>query len=114
MFECNFFSICCFTRRLQLRKHQSAILRTLGASNSLIKKSALIEFALLGLLSGLLGAFISASGVYFIETKVFQTTANFYPEMFILGPLLGLVVISGICLYLINGIVKKSPKELFN
>ena len=97
-----------------VRKHQSAILRTLGASNSLIKKSALIEFALLGLLSGLLGAFISASGVYFIETKVFQTTANFYPEMFILGPLLGLVVISGICLYLINGIVKKSPKELFN
>ena len=97
-----------------VRKHQSAILRTLGASNSLIKKSALIEFALLGLLSGLLGAFISASGVYFIETKVFQTTANFYPEMFVLGPLIGLVVISGICLYLINGIVKKSPKELFN
>ena len=97
-----------------VRKHQSAILRTLGASNSLIKKSALIEFALLGLLSGVLGAFISASGVYFIETKVFQTTANFYPEMFVLGPLLGLVVISGICLYLINGIVKKSPKELFN
>ena len=55
-----------------------------------------------------------SSGVYFIETKVFQTTANFYPEMFVLGPLLGLVVISGICLYLINGIVKKSPKELFN
>ncbi len=53
------------------------------------------------------------SGVYFIETEVFQTTANFYPELFVLGPSIGLIVVSGLCLYLINGIVKKSPKELF-
>ena len=96
-----------------VRKHQSAILRTLGASNSLIKNSALIEFALLGLISGILGALMSYSGVYFIETEVFQTTANFYPELFVLGPAIGLIVVSGLCLYLINGIVKKSPKELF-
>ena len=109
-----FLALAALQDGFSLRKHQSAILRTLGASNSLIKKSALIEFALLGLMSGLLGAFISSSGVYFIETRVFQTTPNFYPEMFILGPLMGLTVISGICLYMINGIVKKSPKELFN
>jgi len=108
-----FLALSALQDGFSVRKHQSAILRTLGASNSLIKNSALIEFALLGLISGTLGALMSYSGVYFIETEVFQTTANFYPELFILGPSIGFIVVSGLCLYLINGIVKKSPKELF-
>ena len=108
-----FLALSALQDGFSVRKHQSAILRTLGASNSLIKNSALIEFALLGLISGILGSLMSYSGVYFIETEVFQTTANFYPELFLLGPAIGLIVVSGLCLYLINGIVKKSPKELF-
>ena len=108
-----FLALSALQDGFSVRRHQSAILRTLGASNSLIKNSSLIEFALLGLISGILGALMSYSGVYFIETKVFQTTANFYPELFVLGPTIGLIVVSGLCLYLINGIVKKSPKELF-
>ena len=95
-----------------VRKHQSAILRTLGASNSLIKSSALIEFALLGVISGTLGSLLAYGGIYFIETKVFETTANFYPEIWIMGPLIGLFVVSLLCFYLINGIIKQSPKEL--
>ena len=95
-----------------VRKHQSAILRTLGASNSLIKSSALIEFSLLGLISGTLGSLLAYGGIYFIETKVFETTANFYPEIWIMGPLIGLFVVSLLCFYLINGIIKQSPKEL--
>ncbi len=108
-----FLALSALQDGFSVRRHQSAILRTLGASNSLIKNSSLIEFALLGLISGILGALMSYSGVYFIETKVFQATANFYPELFILGPSIGLIVVSGLCFYLINGIVKKSPKELF-
>ena len=108
-----FLALSALQDGFSVRRHQSAILRTLGASNSLIKNSSLIEFALLGLISGILGALMSYSGVYFIETEVFQTTANFYPELFILGPSIGLIVVSGLCFYLINGIVKKSPKELF-
>ncbi len=107
-----FLALSALQDGFSVRKHQSAILRTLGASNSLIKQSALIEFALLGLISGTLGALMAYSGVYFIETKVFQTAANFYPELFVLGPSIGLIVVSSLCLYLINGIVKKSPKEL--
>tara|TARA_B100001109_G_scaffold218645_1_gene188855 strand:- start:169 stop:2604 length:2436 start_codon:yes stop_codon:yes gene_type:complete len=95
-----------------VRKHQSAVLRTLGAPDSLIKRSTLIEFALLGLISGLLGAAVAYAGIYFIETKVFETTASFYPEISILGPLLGIFVISALCYYLINGITKQSPKKL--
>ena len=95
-----------------VRKHQSAVLRTLGAPATLIKKSTLIEFTLLGLISGLLGASVAYAGIYFIETEVFQTSANFYPELSILGPFLGIVVVSALCYYLINGITNQSPKKL--
>ena len=109
-----FLALSALQDGFSVRKHQSAILRTLGASNSLIKNSALVEFAILGLISGVLGSLMSYSGLYFIETKVFETTANFYPELIVLGPIIGLIVVSGLCFYLINGIVKKSPKELLN
>ena len=83
-----------------------------SVKNSLIKSSALIEFALLGLISGILGSLMAYGGIYFIETRVFQTVANFYPEIWIMGPFIGLVVVSILCFYLINGIIRQSPKEL--
>ena len=95
-----------------VRKHQSAVLRTLGATNFLIKASTLIEFTLLGVISGSLGSLVAYGGIYFIETRVFETTANFYPAISVLGPLLGIIVVSSLCYYLINGITKQSPKRL--
>ena len=98
----------------EVRKHQSAVLRTLGASNSLIRTSALLEFSLLGLISGTLGSLLAYSGIYFIETRVFETSANFYPEIWLIGPFIGILVVSGLCAYLIRNVVNQSPKELFN
>ena len=69
-------------------------------------------FAGIGVISGTLGSLLAYGGIYFIETKVFETTANFYPEIWIMGPLVGLFVVSVLCFYLINGIIKQSPKEL--
>tara|TARA_B100000686_G_scaffold332340_1_gene396977 strand:+ start:3160 stop:5592 length:2433 start_codon:yes stop_codon:yes gene_type:complete len=94
------------------RRHQSAILRTLGATNGLIRTSSLIEFSILGLTSGILGALMAHTGVYFIESKVFEVTPSFYPEIWLMGPIIGIVVISVLCFYLVNGLMKLSPKDL--
>ena len=94
------------------RRHQSAILRTLGATGKLVKVSSLIEFSILGLISGLLGSSIAHTGVYFIETRVFETIPGFYPEIWILGPVIGILIVSGLCLYLVNGLMRQSPKDL--
>ena len=94
------------------RRHQSAILRTLGATGKLVKVSSLIEFSILGLISGLLGSSIAHTGVYFIETRVFETIPGFYPELWLLGPVIGILIVSGLCLYLVNGLMRQSPKDL--
>ena len=94
------------------RRHQSAILRTLGATGKLVKVSSLIEFSILGLISGLLGSSIAHTGVYFIETRVFETIPGFYPEIWLLGPVIGILIVSGLCLYLVNGLMRQSPKDL--
>ena len=94
------------------RRHQSAILRTLGATGRLVKTSSLIEFSILGLVSGLLGSGIAHTGVYFIEARVFETIPGFYPEIWLMGPIIGILIVSGLSLYLVNGLMKQSPKDL--
>ena len=94
------------------RRHQSAILRTLGATGKLVKVSSLIEFSILGLISGLLGSSIAHTGVYFIETRVFETIPGFYPEIWLMGPVIGILIVSALCLYLVNGLMRQSPKDL--
>lgn len=94
------------------RRHQAAILRTLGATGRFIKTSSLIEFSILGLVSGLLGSAIAQTGVYFIEVRVFETIPGFYPEIWFMGPIIGILIVSGLCLYLVNGLMKQSPKDL--
>ncbi|MDC0076428.1 hypothetical protein OAJ73_03370 [Gammaproteobacteria bacterium] len=94
------------------RRHQSAILRTLGATGRLVKTSSLIEFSILGLVSGLLGSGIAHTGVYFIEVRVFETIPGFYPEIWLMGPIIGILIVSGLSLYLVNGLMKQSPKDL--
>ena len=79
------------------RRHQSAILRTLGATSGLVRTSSLIEFSILGLLSGILGSLMAHTGVYFIESKVFEVTPSFYPEIWVMGPIIGIGVVSGLC-----------------
>ena len=96
------------------RRHQAAILRTLGATSRFVKASSLIEFSILGLLSGILGSIIAHTTVYFIEAQVFETVPGFYPEIWIMGPIVGLFIVSGLCLYLVTGLMKQSPKDLLS
>ena len=75
------------------RFKQHAILRTLGASRRLVLGSLLIEFCALGAMAGLLATFGSELTVYGLETQIFQLEYKLNPEIWILGPLVGLILI---------------------
>jgi putative ABC transport system permease protein len=108
----SFLAISTLQDGFNLRLHQAAILRTLGASNKLLQRSILLEFSFLGLLSGLLAALLAQGGIYFIETRVFEVVAKFHLDLWLIGPLAGLAFVSISSLILINSITKKSPKEI--
>ena len=108
----SFLAISTLQDGFNLRLHQAAILRTLGASNKLLQRSTLLEFSFLGLLSGFLAALLAQGGIYFIETRVFEVVAKFHLDLWLIGPLAGLVFVSISSLILINSITKKSPKEI--
>ncbi len=69
----------------EARSHESAILRTLGASRRQLLGAAAIEFAMLGLLAGLLasiGAFITGQ---LLAQQIFQLDYGFSPWLWLSG-----------------------------
>ena len=108
----SFLAISTLQDGFNLRLHQAAILRTLGASNKLLQRSILLEFSFLGLLSGFLAALLAQGGIYFIETKVFEVAAQFHFDLWLLGPAAGLIFVGVSSFILISSITKKSPKEI--
>ena len=94
------------------RLHQSAILRTFGASTSLLQKSTALEFAFLGLFAGLLGSVLAQMGIFFLETQVFELSASFHGNIWIIGPISGTILICFLSSLMIFSITRKNPKEI--
>jgi putative ABC transport system permease protein len=71
------------------RLHETAILRTLGASRARLLAGLLAEFALLGLLAGLLAAFAASAAGLVLARQVFQLSYTVNPMLWLIGPLAG-------------------------
>lgn len=72
------------------RVREAAVMRALGASRQQVLASQRAEFAVLGLLSGLLAA-VGATGIgWLIAQKVFQFPYQINHWVWLVGPLLGL------------------------
>jgi len=79
------------------RRYESAILRTLGASRSVVLRGLLAEFSALGLLAGLLAATGASIAGFFLAQQVLQVSYEFSPEVWLIGTLGGaaLVAVAG-------------------
>ncbi len=75
------------------RFKQHAILRTLGAGRRLVMGSLIIEFCVLGLFAGILATFGSEFTVYALEVEIFELEYSLNPSLWILGPIVGTLLI---------------------
>ncbi len=94
---------------LDNRIYEAALMRTLGASHTLLRKSHLIEFSLLGLSSGLIAVFISELLLYVIYTYILHLDFRLNGLLCLGLPLLSSICISIAGFFGVRGIVKKPP-----
>ena len=78
---------------MEERERELAILRTLGAKGRLLTSATVLEFVLLGLIAGFLGAVAMEVGVYVIQSKVFDMEVSWHYQYWILGMVCGAVFV---------------------
>ena len=75
------------------RRQEIAILRTLGAKGSLIRKSVVFEFLIIGTVAGFMAALANELSLYMLQTSVFQMTASLHLEYWLVAPAFGALVV---------------------
>ncbi|MEO2175805.1 MAG: FtsX-like permease family protein [bacterium] len=91
------------------RFKQHAILRTLGAGRRLVMGSLIVEFCVLGLFAGILASIGAEITVYALEVEVFELDYTANPVLWLLGPVVGTVLIGIIGTAATYKVVKTPP-----
>lgn len=94
---------------LDVRLHEGALLRALGASAQQLRIGHLSEFSTLGLLAGLLAAFGTESMAWLIYSRVLGLDYSFHPYLPILLAAAGALMISGASYLALRPIFSQSP-----
>lgn len=101
--------LSCVNATLDERFHENAILRTLGAGKKLILTALMIEFASIGALAGLIATLGAEASLYYLQEQIFEQDFYFHYWVWIAGPLLGMLVITGLGVNSTRKVVSISP-----
>jgi len=63
-------------------------------------------------LAGFLGAVLAQTGIFFLETEIFDLEAAFHANIWVMGPIIGTILICALSIILILSITRKNPKEI--
>jgi putative ABC transport system permease protein len=97
---------------LDERLEEGALLRTLGASKSLIRQAMLIEFGFLGIFAGFIAVLAAEACLYGLQVYLFELSASFHPMLWIMGPVLGFFIVTGIGLFAGRSVLKVAPMRM--
>lgn len=75
------------------RRYESAMLRTLGARRRTVRNGVLVEFALIGLLAGVLAAAAASIGGYFLSTRLLDVPYRPDPLLWVMGAAAGALLV---------------------
>jgi putative ABC transport system permease protein len=93
----------------QERLQETAILRSLGAPTRLIMGALCIEFAILGVIAGLLAAAGADLTSGLLQKRLFDLPYQPQPLLWLLGPALGCALVASLGLLASRKVVKQSP-----
>jgi putative ABC transport system permease protein len=75
------------------RRYESAMLRTLGASQRTVLRGVAAEFVVLGLLAGVLAASCASIAEYFLATRLFDLKDDFDAVVWVVGLVAGALLV---------------------
>jgi len=91
------------------RRHESAILRTLGASKALIRRIILVEYASLGLVAGLIAGLSAEALVALLQQQLFQMPPQLHWPLWVAAPLVGMLLIGAFGWWFNRSVVTSPP-----
>jgi len=91
------------------RRHQTAILRALGASAAQVRSTQRMEFLVMGLLAGVLAACGAACISALLAWRVFEIEPPWTPWIWFAGPLIGVLLFSLNAQLSIRSVLRASP-----
>ncbi|GAA0835478.1 ABC transporter permease [Marinomonas arenicola] len=97
---------------LEERREEGALLRVLGAKASLVRQALIVEFGFLGLFSGVIAALGAEASLYGVQTFVFKSAVSWHPLLWVLGPLIGVILITSIGVFASRTVLKVPPMHL--
>ena len=93
------------------RLQESAVLRTLGSSRKVILGALAVEYAVLGLIAGLVASIGAEFVLYVVQVTVFDLTPSFHPWLWLMGLASGVILITILGLLRSKSLVSVSPLE---
>lgn len=97
---------------LDSRIRESALMRTLGANRLLLTQTHIIEFGLLGLVSGLLAVIMSEAMIFALYTYVLHIDYNASYAMWAVVPLTGALTVALAGCWGVRNVLTKSPLQV--
>lgn len=94
------------------RMKQHAILRTLGAGRRLVLGSLAIEFCALGLFAGVMATLGAEITVFALETQVFELDYGINPQLWALGPVVGIILIGTVGMLATRRVIDTPPASV--
>lgn len=94
---------------LDSRKHESALYRVLGAQRQLVRNTLIIEFAIVGFLSGFIAAIGSELILCILQVRVFELGLSFHGWLWIATPLLGAALVGTSGYLSTRSVINSSP-----
>ncbi len=94
------------------RARETALLRTLGARTPILIKGLLAEFAVLGLLAGLVAALAAQLVAWALAVQVFQIPYGPRPLLWIAGALSGMALVTGLGWLSLRSVLATPPTRV--
>ncbi|MCK0164817.1 FtsX-like permease family protein [Marinobacter sp. S6332] len=97
---------------LQDRQREGALLRTLGGRQSLLVRSTMLEFALLGGFAGILGVAAAEAAVWALQFRMFEGNFSWHWQVVLPIPVISAVVLSLFGRWQLRPVLNVSPMLL--